>query len=66
MSNMGHCRFTNTLADLKDCQEHLDDKLSPEETKARQHLIRLCSQIAGDYESELEAILENSIKPSKP
>lgn len=30
MANMGYCRFRNTLNDLRDCHEHMDD---PEEGK---------------------------------
>lgn len=25
MANMEHCRFSNTLADLLDCEDHLED-----------------------------------------
>ena len=47
MGNMGYCRFENTLSDLEDCFEHLDDQdLSGEEEKARAQLIRLCVEIA--------------------
>lgn len=43
MANMGYCRFENTLADLQDCYEHLnDDDLSEEEKKAKEALIDLC------------------------
>ena len=50
MGNMSHCRFYNTLNDLRDCLYNMDDeKLSPEEAKARFHLIRLCYSIAYDY-----------------
>lgn len=50
MPNMGHCRFTNTHADLRDCYEHIDDEdLSTEEQKSRKRLIRLCVLIAADY-----------------
>jgi hypothetical protein len=57
MPNMSYCRFENTANDLRDCQEHMDDTddLSPHEQKARLRLIRLCSQIASDYEDELES-----------
>ena len=48
--NMGYVRFTNTLQDLRDCYEHMDDDdLSEEEEKARQRLIKLCEDIAADY-----------------
>lgn len=48
MPNMSYCRFRNTLADLRDCHEVLDEKesLSQEETKARDRLISLCIEIA--------------------
>lgn len=52
MANMSHCRFQNTLADLRDCQEALDEdgegKLSEAEAKARTKLLMLCSTIAQD------------------
>lgn len=49
MSNMGHCRFTNTLSDLRDCEEHMDDPLSDEEEKSRHELVKLCQVVANDY-----------------
>lgn len=50
MGNMSYCRFHNTLGDLEDCQEHLDDgDLSEDETKARLWLVQLCREIAKDY-----------------
>lgn len=56
MANMSYCRFENTLPDLRDCQESLDncDELSPTEQKARRNLIRLCVEIAEDYGYEVE------------
>ncbi len=55
MANMGYCRFQNTLQDLRDCAEHLDDDdLSEEEQRARYRMLRLCQTIMEDYESELE------------
>jgi|HubBroStandDraft_2_1064218.scaffolds.fasta_scaffold00063_41 hypothetical protein len=56
MSNMSYCRFQNTLADLRDCQENLDDDdLSFEERRARWHLIRRCVEIANDYSDEAKS-----------
>jgi hypothetical protein len=52
MPNMSYCRFTNTLGDLKDCEEHMDDNdddLSDGEIKARKRLIDLCKRIADAY-----------------
>jgi hypothetical protein len=50
MANMSHCRFQNTLKDLRDCIEHLDDDdLSPEEARARRILLKECFIITEDY-----------------
>ena len=47
MSNMSYCRFENTLPDLEDCAEHMNDTdLSDEEARARRRIIELCKQIA--------------------
>ena len=59
MSNMGYCRFQNTLSDLRDCYENMYDdvdKLSPEEKRARKKLIKVCSDIVDDakFNGELE------------
>jgi len=55
MSNMSYCRFQNTVSDLDDCYEAIDDDdLSEAETKARRSLIRLCVLIADDYRHEVE------------
>ena len=48
MANMEYCRFENTLADLKDCNEHMDDAVLASEAKARDQLIKLCADIAID------------------
>ena len=39
MGNMSYCRFANTLADLQDCYENIEDtdNLDPEEASAREH-----------------------------
>ena len=51
MGNMSYCRFQNTVQDLEDCYENMENPkdLSPEEQKARERLIKLCENIAGDY-----------------
>lgn len=55
MSNMSYCRFTNTLSDLEECYEHMDDEnLGDEETRSRKELIRVCMNIAQDYQDEIE------------
>lgn len=50
MSNMGHCRFENTLHDLRECCEVLTgldsfDFLSESEASAAKQLIDLCKEI---------------------
>lgn len=51
MSNMSYCRFENTLNDLRECRDHLDDDdLSESEAKARDKLIKVCRLVADDYE----------------
>jgi hypothetical protein len=50
MANMSYCRFQNTLSDLRDCYESMDDTdLDEEEAKARKRMIRLCQETARDY-----------------
>jgi len=47
MPNMSYCRFENTLNDLRDCYENMDDKdLNEFEEKAKLELIKLCVEIA--------------------
>lgn len=60
MINMGHCRFRNTLAALRECAEslsHLDGldplaKLSDEEQASARKLFELCGELAEDYGDE--------------
>lgn len=55
MSNMSYCRFHNTLADLRDCANALEEidgdlsELSKEEARAAKVLIALCLRIGEDY-----------------
>jgi hypothetical protein len=49
MANMSYCRFTNTLGDLRDCWDNMDDELSEEEGKSRTRLIALCKKIVDNY-----------------
>jgi len=51
MSNKSYCRFENTLGDLQDCYEHMNDdkQLSQSESRARERLINLCHDIAQEY-----------------
>ena len=53
MANMSYCRFSNTLEDLKDCYDNMDaEGLSYAERMARWRIVRMCMQIAADYEDE--------------
>ena len=56
MSNMIYCRWQNTLQDLRDCLEHIDDKVSEAENKARIKMVELFKQYSnydeGDFETE--------------
>jgi hypothetical protein len=45
--SMSYCRFENTLSDLRDCQDNIDEKPKSEsERKARLRLIEICVEIA--------------------
>ena len=50
MGNMSYVRFENTMNDLMDCHEHMDDKLSDSEQEYRDCLIELCKTITDEYE----------------
>ena len=55
MSNMSYCRFRNTLEDMRDCADAMDEPIdNDEETAARYRLIKLCVRIADDYRDEVE------------
>ena len=62
MSNMSYCRFTNTLNDLRDCNENLFEPVSPSEAKARLALVKLCIEIANSLELEE---LEEDVKDAE-
>lgn len=58
MGNMSHCRFRNTLGDLEDCWQNMDDNFrNKDEAKARIKLIKLCQKIAGFADEEFLAEL---------
>lgn len=58
MANMSYCRFHNTLTDLYDCQNALEDFIqndentisSKEERMYAKKLIAVCKEIADNYE----------------
>ena len=55
MPNMIYCKFQNTVSDLRDCLDHMGDvgDLSSEEKRARLNILRMCADIAFDYEYEI-------------
>lgn len=60
MSNMSYCRFRNTLKDLRDCEEALNNLtalsqiVSDEERMAAESLVKLCGRIAETWEEGAE------------
>ena len=55
MANMSYCRFENTVNALQDCYEHLaddDSELNEYELAAKKRLIRLCIDIAQEFDME--------------
>lgn len=53
MANMGYVRFENTLSDLEDCAEHLNDRVSVREAHSRKALIALAQRIVDEAEGDL-------------
>jgi len=49
MGNMSYCRFENTLSDLQDCYQNMDDSLSTSEKQARLDIVQLCAKITEEY-----------------
>ena len=58
MSNMSYCMFQNTLIDLEECyyklldhdmESSLKDFLSPEEARAAERLLEICSWIYSEF-----------------
>ena len=49
MMNMAHCRFHNTLAALRECEEAWEESLSHAEEKERARLLVLCEKIVAEY-----------------
>ena len=62
MSNRSYCRFRNTLSDLRDCNEALNDGegLSADEVEAAKSLLALCKRMAERFD-ESDIIDEQSI-----
>ena len=50
MSNMGYCRFQNTVSDMDDCLEHMgDEDLSEAEAEARIRMLKIAKEMVDDY-----------------
>ena len=57
MANMSYCRFENTLRDLRDCYNNMDnDNLSKSEFYARKQMIAVCANIINQHEDLLEEV----------
>lgn len=54
MANMSYCRFNNTLNDLEDCKEALEneDISSVDEKEKAKALIQLCREIADSFDDD--------------
>lgn len=67
MPSMDYCKFENTLTDLRNCKEDLDDSWgienveeknedNPYERRSIRALVQLCVDIAEEYGDELERL----------
>ena len=66
MANMSYCRFQNTLEDLRDCYESMNEGLlSEEEEGAKKKLIKLCERIAREYGGVTNHEQANPISPTQ-
>ena len=63
MPNMSYCRFENTVNDMQDCLNAIEDNecndLSEYEIKALQHFLEL-GRVIVDYEDDILTILEKN------
>ena len=53
MANMSYCRFNNTLNDLEDCKEALENREIESVTEKRKAkaLIELCQEIVDNFDT---------------
>jgi len=60
MANLSYCRFENTFPDLQDCFKALSteglESLSEKEKKYALKLIKVCRDLADDFEDKLEKL----------
>lgn len=61
MPNMSYCRFENTVNDMQDCLNAIEDnecnELSEYEVMALQHFLEL-GKVIVDYEDDIQQILD--------
>lgn len=51
--NMSYCRFQNTVRDLDDCYDHINEPVSSdEEVEARKRPVEICKDIVDEYDEE--------------
>jgi len=68
MANMSYCRFENTLRDLEDCEEALNNiydevgEMSDRERNSMLALVKLCKTISDDWDEDtVEDIINDTI-----
>ena len=56
MSNMSYCRFENTIHDMRDCEEalneisgNIEELESESEQQCAKKFIAICKRVAADY-----------------
>jgi len=64
MPNMSYCRFNNTLNDLRDCENALEEEeaMSRVERSKALFLIDVCKRISKNYEGDSDEEILNSFK----
>lgn len=51
--NMSYCRFRNTLTDLRDCAQNIEEPLTDrDENEARKKLVQVCRDIVESADNE--------------
>lgn len=75
MANMSHCRFENTVADLRDCEDALDGNvdyddekiagLSDRELKCASELVTVAKRVA-TFEAAIEEEIERRELTKRP
>lgn len=56
MTNMSYCRWSNTLSDVRDCAEHIRDKITNwEEKRARETMVETMIEMLEEIGYTVEA-----------